>query len=52
MNSSNVATPFDFETRLGLVFIVEAAFLSAIAVVCALAYLAVSATIPLRQNTA
>jgi hypothetical protein len=42
MASYNDGSSFDFETRLGLVFIVQAASLSAIAVTCVLAYIAVS----------
>ena len=39
--SSTPRTPFDFGTRLGLVFIVEAAFLSALAVTSVLLYIGV-----------
>lgn len=37
----SVSTPFDFGVRLGLVFVVEAASLSALAVVGLLAYIGV-----------
>jgi hypothetical protein len=39
--SSTPETPFDFGTRLGLVFIIEAAFLSALAVTWVLLYIGV-----------
>jgi hypothetical protein len=39
--SSTPGTPFDFGTRLGLVFIIEAAFLSALAVTWVLLYIGV-----------
>ncbi|KIM75363.1 hypothetical protein PILCRDRAFT_827270 [Piloderma croceum F 1598] len=41
--SSTPGTPFDFGTRLGLVFIIEAAFLSALAVTWVLLYIGYSA---------
>ena len=44
------ATTFDFGTRLGLVFVVEAAGLSAIAVLGLLGYIAVRPLIPLSIN--
>jgi len=39
--SSTSETPFDFGTRLGLVFIIEAACLSALAVMWVLLYIGV-----------
>lgn len=48
----NLTPPFDFGVRLGLVFVVQSACLSAIAVTCLLLYIAASMKLDINGATA